>query len=351
MSATIKSEIKLVTPEMAKQFLIYNDGNRHIREAWVSYLAYCIKNNEWQQTHQGIAFSEDGRLLDGQHRLLAVIKADQSINMLITTGLKQDAFMSIDNLQPRTDRDRTRLSKDLVEACKFFIIKIMKFEGLGKEANMHRVTPVQLFYYADIISGFHESLMKRAPSRSRVFTSVPGRCAAIASMMISERSEYVIDLYRKFSLGHTDDLPPIARSLVRQALTGEFSTHGTDKGRVDNFLRMMLVFKEKNQHIQKLILKNQESRLIEIREKLKPWFSVSKGYSEADALPKHKGARFIKVRKICEDTYGPENPEECLYGGDHTCENSMSACGYNLHHFTKDGKAVLCSGHLLKSPA
>ena len=76
MSSNIKSEFVLITPELARGMLIDNEGNRRKRELWVNYLANCIRNNEWKPTHQGIAFSENGKLLDGQHRLHAIIKAD-----------------------------------------------------------------------------------------------------------------------------------------------------------------------------------------------------------------------------------------------------------------------------------
>src|SRR3954467_14111979 len=72
----IRGYLVEVTPDLAAQWLRANTGNRPVREAHVRSLAEEITADRWKVTHQGIAFSLSGRLMDGQHRLRAVIRAD-----------------------------------------------------------------------------------------------------------------------------------------------------------------------------------------------------------------------------------------------------------------------------------
>jgi len=72
-----------ITPDLALQWLTQNTHNRSIRRGWVKELARRILNGLWRTTHQGIAFDETGLLIDGQHRLLAILEAETAIVMWV----------------------------------------------------------------------------------------------------------------------------------------------------------------------------------------------------------------------------------------------------------------------------
>jgi hypothetical protein len=275
MSSKIKSEIKLVTPEMAKEFLLCNEQNRRVRSSWVNYLTYCIKADEWKLTHQGIAFSECGRLLDGQHRLMAIVKADLAVNLMITYGWDPLVFSAIDNAMRRSDEDRTNIDKRTVECAKFFL-SIMEYAGFEKinTKSWHgqRSTPKQIIFYASIINDYHKTLINKSPSTNRFFSTVPSRCAAIANMMLGDDIDYIVNLYKKLTLGHTDDLPPIARSAMRQFITGSLNSTGGSELRLDNFVRFLTLYRKDNENTQKLILRDRNDRLAQIKQDLMPWF-------------------------------------------------------------------------------
>lgn len=68
-----------VTPEMASEWLSLNVGNRKVREGFVDRLVSAMKRGEWTSSWDMVAFSDgDKRLLNGQHRLLAVVKSGVS---------------------------------------------------------------------------------------------------------------------------------------------------------------------------------------------------------------------------------------------------------------------------------
>ena len=78
------SELLTITPSEASKYLANNPANRRLSESEVETLAADMREGRWCITHQGIAIGKTGRLLDGQHRLAAVIKAGVPVQMMVT---------------------------------------------------------------------------------------------------------------------------------------------------------------------------------------------------------------------------------------------------------------------------
>src|SRR5208282_3766412 len=75
---------------------------RPLRDAKVEAYAQTMVAGKWDTTHQGIAISDEGYLLDGHHRLQAVIRSGLTITFLVTRGLDADTFKNMDGGIPRT---------------------------------------------------------------------------------------------------------------------------------------------------------------------------------------------------------------------------------------------------------
>ena len=74
----------LVTPDMAREWLTKDVVNRPLIPRNVEAIAFDMKSGRWVLTHQSIAFNRDGFLVDGQHRLHAVVAADVAVPMRVT---------------------------------------------------------------------------------------------------------------------------------------------------------------------------------------------------------------------------------------------------------------------------
>lgn len=84
----MKTQVKEITPQWAEKVLKENNThNRRLNENRVGTIAADMVAGCFVLTHQGIAFAEDGTLIDGQHRLAAVVQSGVSVQMLVTTGL------------------------------------------------------------------------------------------------------------------------------------------------------------------------------------------------------------------------------------------------------------------------
>jgi hypothetical protein len=106
----MKTKVEIITPKMAMDWLEHhNPKNRPISETTVQSYAQDMKNKRWLLTHQGIAFNEDGHLIDGQHRLWAIVMADVEIEMSVTRGIPRLEIKNGVEINPMDSIDRTRV--------------------------------------------------------------------------------------------------------------------------------------------------------------------------------------------------------------------------------------------------
>ena len=86
-SVAPRTELTTITPDMAKKWLATSTRNRSISPTTVKAYAADMRAGAWKITHQGIGFNVDRELVDGQHRLSAVVEADIPVTMPVTHGL------------------------------------------------------------------------------------------------------------------------------------------------------------------------------------------------------------------------------------------------------------------------
>jgi hypothetical protein len=100
-----------LTPSMAARWLEGNTHNRPINQGHVERLACEMKSGRWRVTHQGLAFSPGGRLLDGQHRLWAIVMADVPVKTRVFFNEPSENIECYDGGLVRTSADRMSLSQ------------------------------------------------------------------------------------------------------------------------------------------------------------------------------------------------------------------------------------------------
>jgi len=90
------AEVATVTPQLARAWLGSNTGNRPARASGVKRYAEMMQRGAWHLSPDAIAFDRDGRLLNGQHRLQAVIMADTPQSFIVVRDLDNEGFMFYD---------------------------------------------------------------------------------------------------------------------------------------------------------------------------------------------------------------------------------------------------------------
>lgn len=76
----------LVTPQMARDWLIrYRDELWLVRRR-VEHMAELMRTGEWTLTPDPICVDDTGRIVDGQQRLAAIVVSGVSVEMLVEHG-------------------------------------------------------------------------------------------------------------------------------------------------------------------------------------------------------------------------------------------------------------------------
>lgn len=97
--------VEHITPSIAERYLETNAGNRKCSRRMVTMLANTIRRGEWMLNGEAIKFDCTDKLLDGQHRLRAIIAANQGVDICVIRGLESDAFKTLDAGKGRTSGD------------------------------------------------------------------------------------------------------------------------------------------------------------------------------------------------------------------------------------------------------
>ena len=180
----MNTHIEVITPSLAAHYLNANVSNRKLRRTAVDYLAGCIDRDEFQTTHQGIAFSSDGELLDGQHRLNAIIKADKPVKMMVTNGLDPELFKVTDVGLKRTYGDITGLSIEQAAICRF-IFKIA--------AGKPRPSADEIIEIESKLSHHITPFLNK--KRVTQLSQAPFAVGAIVQLLNGQSVDYVTEMY------------------------------------------------------------------------------------------------------------------------------------------------------------
>lgn len=100
-------EASLVTmsPLWAEFLLRNNPNNRPVKKRHLEFLCQQIRSGQWKFNGDAVRVCKDGSLLDGQHRLMAVVQTGISIDTLLVVGMDQEVFRTIDTGAVRTAAD------------------------------------------------------------------------------------------------------------------------------------------------------------------------------------------------------------------------------------------------------
>lgn len=93
---SITVSIVRITPQVAKAWLELNGRNRKINRRHLDRLRQTFSAGDMALNGETVIFSEDGVLLDGQHRLTACILEDVPFVSLVVRGISPSAFDTID---------------------------------------------------------------------------------------------------------------------------------------------------------------------------------------------------------------------------------------------------------------
>lgn len=105
----MKAEIITLTPELAKELLKNNVGNRKLTN-YKNHYSMLMASGLWKENGEPIIVDSNGFVKDGQHRLNACIIANHSFKVPLITGVDPDVMDTIDTGKNRSLSDVLELN-------------------------------------------------------------------------------------------------------------------------------------------------------------------------------------------------------------------------------------------------
>jgi hypothetical protein len=100
----IVTTIEKITPEIAMRYLETNVGHqRNVTMTHALHLRQQMEKGQWMMTGEPIVFDDNGQLMDGQHRLRALVASGMTIEFVVTRGIPSESFVAINRGKSRSN--------------------------------------------------------------------------------------------------------------------------------------------------------------------------------------------------------------------------------------------------------
>jgi hypothetical protein len=183
----MNAKLERITPETAAVMLQLNKDNRPVNTRHVKSLAREIKEGRWQVNGDTIAFATD-RLVDGQHRLMAIIESGTPVETFVVRGVSSESFLTKDAGKRRRTSDAMAIagivySNDVAAAT----LKVWLYVKYGKIGSVYaQPSTSELMEFYEQNTGILKSV-QFVGRKSRIMT--PSLCAALHYLFSGKHQE------------------------------------------------------------------------------------------------------------------------------------------------------------------
>lgn len=102
-------ELVTVTPEMASEWLKRNEHNRNKKPKQLAKITRSMDLGEFRFAGDPIRFDKKQRLIDGQHRLTAIVRSGEAQPLLVMSGFDEEIQMHVDQNSVRQAGDQVMM--------------------------------------------------------------------------------------------------------------------------------------------------------------------------------------------------------------------------------------------------
>lgn len=212
-SSQITHRILAVTPEMAERWLGYNIINRPFRNHQAIKLESDMLSGRWLFDGAPIRFDEHGNLIDGQHRLTAVMRTGLTFPFSVMQGLPSQAQDVMDLNAKRTAADQlafrgVRNSGFVAASVRLFLLHHngLLFKDTHRKAE---VTEAVITAYVDANHETIESMLSMGNEVQRNRGVQPSLAGAAALLFLNIDADAARDFFHLLHTGAGTEGHPI----------------------------------------------------------------------------------------------------------------------------------------------
>jgi len=250
----------LITPEMAADMLTRNQGNRTRRPSVARFYAQQMQAGQWRETHEAIAVDGRGNLVDGQHRLEAIVISGCPQHMWLATYSDDTTAtdLPIDLGLRRTAADVLKIDARAAAIVAVIVRRLDRTPQAVATADIRAIynEHKELIERVLVASASNYQQRTAAAVRAAVFL----RCLEFPTVC-----DQIIDQYSAFCLmDRLDTLWPSVAGLLRKLTSTRTTGGGCEQ--LDRMLRAWKAFSPINKMLTVIRMSTDKAELEEIRE-------------------------------------------------------------------------------------
>lgn len=221
------ARVETITPELAKEYLKSNiENNRRINRNRVLVYAKDMASGAWQLNGEGIRFNENGELIDGQHRLRAIIMANRPVDILVTRDISNDITV-FDRGYARTTYSSLRMGgygKEIANSYTVALAKLCLSTRSGSNAKSYVLLSDNdvlefLIKNQEDVTFVYEACVKNSGNKSkskRVSTRTASMmCAVFEAIQNGEDKNVIMTFLEVFKTGFYESKEQTAAIVLR----------------------------------------------------------------------------------------------------------------------------------------
>ena len=252
VDAEMTSRVVVLTPDIAKGWLRHNTLNRKFSRNGARSLSTEMARGYWRENGESIVFDREGILIDGQHRLQAVLNSGHSYRCPVITGIEAVVRPTVDtglkrsgaaNLQMAGEPNSTALAATLLlwKGYQARDARVMTHPQSGPPETRTSIPGIMdyLSEYPGIRQAVTETLSLRPAGQGRAL--VPSSEAALVWYAIVDSgagkdraSEFVGSVLSGYNLNEQSPIVALRRRLIDHLRPGQ---------RMDKRERIALILK------------------------------------------------------------------------------------------------------------
>ena len=224
-----------ITPATAAIMLGKNIDNRKLSPATVRVYAADMKTRKWRVTHQAIAVGEDGKIIDGQHRLHAIISSGETVTMYVAIYQSQHSVLSLP-----IDIHKKRSQVDILK-CDARHVEVVN--AIYWLMNQRAATTAETESAFDKLEPYLSQLHIAAKKRVKVRGSAGARAGILYRMMSDPANATLYaELYRDFCHLSFDRLNSSILSFIRTCELGATENGFSKPGKMSLMAKTVYAF-------------------------------------------------------------------------------------------------------------
>jgi hypothetical protein len=250
---------RMVSPADAAAWLENNEGNRKLRRTHVDFLARIITSGQWRVTHQGIAIGKSGRLLDGQHRLRAIVKANMTVPIMVASEVDDDLYKAMDaGVAARSISELLNTERRSTTWCTTMLRMMLQIN----KAQTHEIE-ILLECFSAEISAIYDFARARAGRKTSSAVVCSAALLKLSEAKSTDSFPDVLELIRRGIEGDLSGAAPVTVSFYKQVTEGPNSNGGT--GAAATFSRAWVAFNPANFGLNRIQINDPLTKLVEAR--------------------------------------------------------------------------------------